>query len=182
MTSVNTENKTPQAHAPSHPVEEDAGWFGLSNPLSGGCGLWDWIPAMILILFLLTSHSWGNYQTPPSAVLKDLVSSRSKSDETNPDGDTKTLGCSLQGGKMKVDFQMTQGPSGTYERILKKGTQVIAKATASEHPELRLTSDNGWKATKENIDPGFYTLEIACTFENISLEISSARSISCQWS
>ncbi len=160
---MNPANHTSQTHAPSNPLAEGAGWPRLRYQPSGGCGLRNWLPAMILTLFLLPGHSWGAYQTPPNAVLKDLVSSRSKSDGTDPDGDTTTLVCSKDAnGKVKLQISLEEEPSGTYEWVIKKGAQEIVKATASVNQGDRLQTGNSFTVTKPDlaIAPELHTLEV----------------------
>lgn len=161
--SMNPAITTSQSHASSNPLTEGADWPGLRYLSSSGCGLRNWIPAVILTLFLLPGHSWADYTPPPTAVLKDLVSNRSESDQTDSDEGTKTLVCSKdENGKVDLEIKLEGGPSGTYDWVIKKGSQEIAKATATENAGERLKSANSFTVTKSDltIAPELHTLEV----------------------
>jgi len=89
---------------------------------------------------------------PGSLVLKDLNSSRSKSDLTDSDDNTPVLYCKTASDeKGDVQFWLNTD-SGTYDWVVKQGTTTIASGTLNE--------GNDWTASQSNLDPDFYKVEL----------------------
>ncbi len=126
-------------------------------PFAGGLAsllaLWIHVPARAQVPAPSQGSSLpAEVPQPTKAGLEDLVSGRTESDDTDTDEDVRTLACSVANDKGSVEFSLQPAPSGAFRWTIRQGAALIAEGT--------LDSGNGWKASRDGLTPGLYSLEV----------------------
>ncbi len=126
-------------------------------PFAGGLAsllaLWIQVPARAQAPALPQGSSLpAEVPQPTKAGLEDLVSGRTESDDTDTDEDVRTLSCSVANDKGSVEFSLQPSPSGACHWTIRQGAALI--------DEGALDSGNGWKASRDGLTPGLYSLEV----------------------